>query len=197
EALAAFVRSLTARNTPYDRYVYQGELAALSDSARRGMALFFSPGLACGHCHVDIVPPERATPPRWSDLAHVATGAGRSVDRGLAEQTKNPADAYRFRVPPLRNVAVTAPYMHDGSLPTLEAVIRFYESGGRWGAGTEPERTAARHPLIAGFVVSDDERRDLIAFLEALTDNEALRNPAFANPFLADERTSSVRSLSQ
>ncbi|MDW8145716.1 MAG: cytochrome c peroxidase [Roseiflexaceae bacterium] len=183
EALAAFVRSLAARNTPYDRYVYHGERAALSESARRGMALFFSPGLACGHCHVDIAPPHRATPPRWSDLAYVATGVGQSADRGLAEYTENPADAYRFRVPPLRNVAVTAPYMHDGSLPTLEAVIRFYELGGRQGAGAEPERAAARHPLIAGFVLSDEERRDLIAFLEALTDTEALQNPAFADPF--------------
>ena len=197
EALAAFVRSLNARNTPYDRYVYAGERAALSASAKRGMALFFSPGLACGHCHVDIVPPERATPPRWSDLAYVATGAGRSADRGLAEQTGNPADAYRFRVPPLRNVAVTAPYMHDGSLATLESVIRFYESGGRWGAGGEPARAAARHPLIAGFVLSDNERRDLIAFLEALTDNEALRNPVFADPFESTGRTLSVRSISR
>ncbi|MGB9752263.1 cytochrome c peroxidase [Roseiflexus castenholzii] len=196
-ALAAFVRSLAARNTPYDRYVYAGDRAALSDSAQRGMALFFSPGLACGHCHVDVPSPERATPPRWSDLAYVATGAGYSADRGLAEQTGNPADAYRFRVPPLRNVAVTAPYMHDGSLPTLEAVIRFYESGGQWGAGVEPERAAARHPLIAGFALSDEERRDLIAFLEALTDDEALRNPAFADPFLSDARTPSVRSLSR
>ncbi len=197
EALGAFVRSLNARNTPYDRYVYLGDRAALSESAKRGMALFFSPGLACGHCHVDLSPPERATPPRWSDLAHVATGAGRSADRGLAEQTGNPADACRFRIPPLRNVAVTAPYMHDGSLSTLEDVIRFYESGGRWGAGVEPECAAARHPLIAGFVLSDSERRDLIAFLEALTDDEALQNPAFADPFGFDERPLSVRSIFQ
>ncbi len=197
EALAAFVRSLTARNTPYDRYVYRSESAALSDSAKRGMALFFSPGLACSRCHVDVAPPDRVAPPRWSDLAYVATGAGRSADRGLAEATGKPEDAYRFRVPPLRNVAVTAPYMHDGSLPTLEAVIRFYESGGRVGAGAEPERAAARHPLIVGFVLSDDERRDLIAFLEALTDEEALRNPAFADPFLSDGRTSLVRPVSR
>lgn len=197
DALAVFVRSLAARNTPYDRYVYYGEDAALSDSAKRGLALFFSPGLACGHCHVDIAPPERATPPRWSDLTYVATGAGRSPDRGLAEQTGNLEDAYRFRVPPLRNVAVTAPYMHDGSLPTLDAVLRFYESGGRQGGGAEPERIAARHPLIAGFVLSDDERRDLIAFLEALTDEESLRNPAFADPFPFDARTPAVRARSR
>jgi cytochrome c peroxidase len=183
EALAAFTRSLHGRNTPYDRYIYHGETTALTESARRGMALFFSPGLACGHCHVDLVPPDRTAPPRWSDLAYVATGAGRSADRGLAEHTGTATDAYRFRVPPLRNVAVTAPYMHDGSLPTLDAVIRFYESGGQLDAGSEPERRAARHPLVAGFVLSDDERRDLIAFLESLTDADALQSLAFADPF--------------
>ncbi|MGQ9547147.1 MAG: cytochrome c peroxidase [Roseiflexus sp.] len=183
EALAAFTRSLHGRSTPYDRYVYHRETTALTEQARRGMALFFSPGLACGHCHVDVVPPDHAVPPRWSDLAYVATGAGRSADRGLAEHTGVASDAYRFRVPPLRNVAATAPYMHDGSLPTLDAVIRFYESGGQFGAGSEPERRAARHPLVAGFALSDDERRDLIAFLESLTDFDALQSPAFANPF--------------
>lgn len=181
-ALAAFTRSLQGRNTPYDRYMYHGETTALTESARRGMALFFSPGLACGHCHVDLVPPGRTVPPRWSDLAYVATGAGRSADRGLAEHTGAATDVYRFRVPPLRNVAVTAPYMHDGSLPTLDAVIRFYESGGRLGVGSEPERRAARHPLVTGFALSDDERRDLIAFLESLTDRDALQSPAFADP---------------
>ncbi len=187
EALAAFAGSLSARDTPYDRAVYQGDDDAMTLEARRGMALFFSPGLACGRCHVDIVSPDRATPPRWSDLAYLATGAGRSADRGLAQITGDPSDAYRFRVPPLRNVAVTAPYMHDGSLPTLDAVVRFYESGGRAGAGAEPERLAARHPLVAGFVLSDDERRDLIAFLHALTDERALRAPEFADPFAAPE----------
>lgn len=180
-ALAAFVRSLEARNTAFDRFATQGDTAALDLAARRGMALFFAPGLACGHCHTDIVPPGRGAP-RWADLSYVATGVGTSPDRGLAEQTGNPADAYRFRVPPLRNVAVTAPYMHDGSLPTLDAVLRFYESGGRVGAGTEPERIAARHQLIAGFALSDADRRDLIAFLESLTDTSALHDPRFAAP---------------
>lgn len=184
-ALAAFTGSLHARNTSYDRYVYQDDHTALTIEAQRGMALFFSPGLACGHCHVDIVAPERATPPRWADLEYLATGAGRSADRGLAEVTGDPADAYRFRTPPLRNVAVTAPYMHDGSLATLEAVVRFYESGGRVGAGAETERLATRHPLIAGFMLSDAERRDLIVFLHALTDETALRAPEYADPFRA------------
>ncbi len=184
-AIAAFLRTLVAFDTPYDRFVYQGDNTALTPAAQRGMQLFFSPGLACGHCHVDLAPPDRAHPPRWADLEYLATGAGRSADRGLATHTGRPEDAYRFRVPPLRNVAMTAPYMHDGSLPTLEAVLRFYESGGHEGAGAEPERAAARHDLIAGFVLSDRDRNDLLAFLIALTDKEALTNERYGDPFAA------------
>lgn len=187
EALAAFLRTLVARNTPYDQFVYQGDTTALSPAAQRGMQLFFAPGPACGHCHVDLRPPEQAGPPRWADLGYLSNGVGRSPDRGLAAQTGNPEDAYRFRVPPLRNVAVTAPYMHDGSLPTLEAVLRFYASGGRRGAGQEPHRAAARHPLVAGFVLSDGDRQDLLAFLEALTDQDALTDPRFSDPFAGEE----------
>jgi cytochrome c peroxidase len=191
EALAAFTRSLEARKTAYDRYVYSGDVNALSPAAVRGMRLFFSAGLACGHCHTDVAPPEHRAPPRWADLAYLATGAGTSDDQGLAEVSGQPSDAYRFRVPPLRNVAVTAPYMHDGSLPTLGAVLRFYESGGRDGGGEEPERRAARHALIAGFVLGDAERADLLAFLDALTDTGALHDPRYADP--AGERTSAAR----
>lgn len=193
EALAAFTRSLNARETPYDRFLYARDQMAMTPSAQRGMALFFSAGLACGYCHVDLAPPERATAPAWGDLAYLSNGAGRSPDRGLAEQTGNPADAYRFRVPPLRNVAVTAPYMHDGSLATLDAVIRFYESGGRLGAGEEAERSAARHPLVAGFTLSDSERQDLIAFLESLTDQAALSAPQFSDPFSANRQATTTR----
>ncbi len=181
-AIAAFERTLVARNSPYDRFVYQGDQTALSPSAQHGMQLFFSAGLACGHCHVDLVPPERADPPRWNSLDFLATGAGYSPDRGLAEQTDQPGDAYRFRVPPLRNVAVTAPYMHDGSLPTLDSVIDFYASGGWHGTGSEPQRAAARHDLIAGFGLSDTDRQHLLAFLASLTDQDALSDPRFSDP---------------
>lgn len=179
EALAAFERALVARGSPYDRFA-AGDSAALSPAAQRGMRLFFSTGLACGHCHTDIAPPGQA--PRWADLAYVATGAGLSDDRGLAEATGRAEDAYRFRVPPLRNAAVTAPYMHDGSLATLDDVLGFYASGGLEGGGSEPERRAARHPLVAGFALGQAERADLLAFLGALTDEAALRDPRFADP---------------
>jgi cytochrome c peroxidase len=81
-----------------------------------------------------------------------------------------------FRTPSLRNVALTAPYMHDGSMATLEEVIRHYERGGR-------HRGPYTSPLLAGFRLSPQERRDLIAFLESLTDRSLPTDPRFADPF--------------
>ncbi len=182
-ALSAFTGSLSANNSPYDRFV-QGDSAALSLAAQRGQALFFSAGLACGHCHRDLLAVGRAGPPGYGEATYLSNGAGRSPDQGLAASSGDAADAYRFRVPPLRNVAVTAPYMHDGSLATLDAVIRFYETGGQQGSDNQPARATARHPLIAGFTLTDSERRDLISFLNALTDQEALTAIEYSDPFL-------------
>lgn len=162
-ALAAFTRSLVAGDSAYDRYVYHGDEAALSTEAQRGMRLFFSNELGCANCHTDIQPPDSSQPPRFDLLSFQDTGM---------------VDAGPFRVPPLRNVAVTAPYMHDGSLATLEDVIHFYEAGG--GAGrTRPQKNS----LVDGFALSDDERHSLIAFLQSLTDEGALHDPRYSDPF--------------
>ncbi len=83
----------------------------------------------------------------------------------------------RFKAPTLRNIDVTAPYMHDGSLATLDAVIRHYEAGGRGG-----EANPRRDRFIRGFILTDEERSDLIAFLESLTDPEFLADPRFGAP---------------
>ena len=162
-ALAAFTRSLLSGDSPYDRYVYRGDTTTLSTEAQRGMRLFFSNELGCANCHTDIQSPDSHQPPRFDLLSFQDTGM---------------ADAGPFRVPPLRNVAVTAPYMHDGSLATLEDVIHFYEAGG--GAGrTRPQKNS----LVDGFALSDDERRSLIAFLQSLTDEAALHDPRYSDPF--------------
>ncbi len=83
----------------------------------------------------------------------------------------------RFRAPTLRNVALTAPYMHDGSVPTLEAVIEHYAAGGR------ASRNPWKSPLLGGFEISADESRDLVSFLESLTDRAFLEDPRFENPW--------------
>jgi cytochrome c peroxidase len=95
-------------------------------------------------------------------------------------------DMGKFRAPTLRTVAVTAPYMHDGSIVTLEDVIRFYEAGGRE-TTSGPHRGDGRQnplksPLVSGFSLNDAERSDLLEFLGSLTDEGFLSNPDFARP---------------
>jgi cytochrome c peroxidase len=111
-----------------------------------------------------------------------------TLDTGLFEQTKNKADLGRFRAPTLRNIAVTAPYMHDGSIATLGDVVAHYASGGHIGpfAG-RPSSSSSRYAgadLIGGFEISPSETDDLIAFLQSLTDEAFLANPALGDPHI-------------
>jgi len=191
-ALACFERTLVSGDSPYDQLVFQGRMDALSDAAWRGMRLFFSERLACSRCHagfnfsgpVDYEglpgPPE---PLFHNTGLYDVDGKGSYpvVDTGLRETTGRRRDMGRFKAPTLRNVAVTAPYMHDGSLATLEEVIDHYARGGR--AGGE---SRWRSPLVGGFAIDDDGRRDLIAFLESLTDGAFLADPRHADPRRVD-----------
>ena len=93
-----------------------------------------------------------------------------TLDLGLFEQTHDKSDLGRFRAPTLRNIGVTAPYMHDGSIPTLAKVVEHYAAGAS--------------PLLKGFSISAAETEDLIAFLQSLTDEEFLANPAFGDPHI-------------
>ncbi len=106
---------------------------------------------------------------------------------GVYEITRDPADVGRFKAPTLRNVAVTAPYMHDGSVATLDEAIDHYAAGGRTitagayaGVGRENPN---KSPSIAGFTLTPDQRADLVAFLQSLTDEALLSDPRFANPW--------------
>jgi cytochrome c peroxidase len=158
KAIASFERTLLSGDSPYDRLVWRNDRAALSESARRGMALFFSNRLACSKCHAgftfsgpvsyDSSPPAEAT----------------FHDTGLGGP---------FRAPTLRNIAVTAPYMHDGRFATLEQVIDHYASPG---PGT-PDRS----PLVRGFAITGGERQDLVEFLKSLTDQAFLTDARFAD----------------
>ena len=108
-------------------------------------------------------------------------------NEGMYEMTGDPLDKGRFKPPSLRNIAVTAPYMHDGSIATLEEVLDHYARGGRLiesgpnaGDGrNNPNKSA----LLNGFEMTEQEKQDLIAFLRALTDDELLNNPAYSDPF--------------
>ena len=185
-AIAAFERTLISGHSAFDRWAYGGEEDALSPAARRGLALFHSSRSGCGECHGRFTFSGPIVYQGSRDAGSEARGLfyntglynldGRypADNPGLARHTLDRRDDGRFRVPTLRNVAVTAPYMHDGSLPTLDAVIRHYEKGG------------ARHPeqdeRVRPFQLSDQERLDLIAFLESLTDGDFLTDPRFGPP---------------
>lgn len=196
-ALASFQRTLISHRSPYDRYVYEGDRSALSDSAKRGAELFFSEKLECFHCHGGPNFTDSSTHDGLLDgvVTFHNTGLynldGRGAyppdNRGLAEITGDARDMGRFRSPTLRNIALTAPYFHDGSAATLEEVIAHYEAGGRtieegpWaGVGSE---SPLRSIFVRGFSLTDQEREDLLAFLHSLTDEEFISDPRFSDPF--------------
>jgi len=153
KAIAAFERTIVSGPSPYDRYV-AGERDALSPAARRGLALFNGKG-HCSPCH---------SGPTFSDQGFHNLGVGSDAaepDIGREAVTHDPADRGRFKTPGLRNVAETAPYLHDGSEPTLAAVIDLYDRGGVPNDNLDP--------LVMPLALTDQEKADLVAFLEALT----------------------------
>jgi cytochrome c peroxidase len=163
-ALASFVRALVSGNSRYDRY-RRGDTAALSAAEARGQALFNGEKAECFHCH-----------PGWNFTNNGFRNDGIAADDpdvGRALLTGQPSDRGKFKVPSLRNVAVTAPYMHDGALATLEAVIDAYDGGGRG----HPETDPAIRPLH----LTPDEKADLAAFLRALTDETFLQDRRFSD----------------
>jgi cytochrome c peroxidase len=171
----------------------------MSGAAQRGLALFMSERLECFHCHggfnfTDSVDHQGSVSPELAfhntGLYHVDGGYPEGA-QGLFEITDDPADRGRFRAPTLRNVAVTAPYMHDGSIETLGGVIDHYAMGGRTLAAGPNQGVGADNPLkskfVSGFILSPRERADLIAFLESLTDADFLSDPRYSDPFAAAE----------
>ncbi len=198
-ALASFNRTLISGSSPYDRYL-RGERDALSESALRGMELFFSEQLECHHCHtgfnmtlstVTANTTFEERPFFNTGLYNIdGRGAYPSDNTGVHEITNNPGDMGRFRPPTLRNIALTAPYMHDGSIATLEEVIRFYMDGGRVVDSGPYAGDGRANPyksgLVAGFTISEQDIADLVAYLESLTDESFITDPRFSDPFAAD-----------
>lgn len=180
-ALGAFQRSLMSFNSPYDQFKYGGNLEALSASALRGEQLFFDHKFECYHCHQGIMFSDnfQTEGSPWAETGFHNTGLYESYPAqvpGLIEITGKPEDAGRFRTPSLRNIAVTGPYMHDGSVADLRGVMDHYGRGGR-------EGHAMQDGMIIGFDANEQEINDIIAFLESLTDEEFLTNPAHADPW--------------
>ncbi|HTJ11013.1 MAG TPA: cytochrome c peroxidase [Dinghuibacter sp.] len=163
KALAQFERTLISCDAPYDRYL-QGAYVPTAQE-QRGLALFGSKG--CAHCHE--TPKTFANRFDNNGLDSLPADPGRAAVTGLA------ADRGRFKVPTLRNVALTAPYMHDGRFRTLEEVLDHYGDHLVKGAGLSAQ-LRDQPPLSA------QDRRDIIAFLDMLTDATFIHNPQYAAP---------------
>lgn len=154
KALASYQRSLLSGGSPFDRFKVLDEPKAFSAKSARGYALFRGKA-RCAFCHEE---------PLFTDGLFHNTGVGwQSTPRDLGryEESGRPEDLGRFKTPSLRNVALTAPYMHDGSIATLKEVIAFYSRGG----GTNPHLDPAVKPLG----LSAEERAELLSFLQTLT----------------------------
>lgn len=196
-AISAFVRTILGFDSRYDRYL-AGDASALDQAEVRGMDLFFSERLECFHCHggfnfTDSTTHESTRVDRVgfhnTGLYNLdGEGSYPADNTGLFDMTGMRRDMGRFRAPSLRNIAVTAPYMHDGSIATLEGVIAHYERGGRLieeGPQAGDGRLSPfKSEFVTGFELTDQERADLIAFLESLTDESLLADARFSDPFL-------------
>ena len=157
-AIAAFERTILSARSPYDRYHFGNEVNAITDSAKRGEALFFTDYVAgCYRCHGGF---------NFSDTSESQSLHNTAVVDG----------PQKFKAPPLRNIAVTAPYMHDGSIATLEEVLDHYAAGGRVPGNPNKDPRMIPIPLTA------QNRTDLLAFLGSLTDEDLLRDARFSNP---------------
>ncbi len=196
QALASFERTIISGRSPFDRYQY-GDTDAITESAKRGYALFNSETMGCFHCHLGFDLTDHVN---WAGKAFLDTpyhntglynidgkGAYPEPNTGVYHVTGKPQDMGRFKAPTLRNVAVTAPYMHDGSIATLDEVLDHYQAGGRTiksgpyaGNGN---LSPLKDPLVEPLTLTAQNRVDVIAFLDSLTDSEFLHDPAFANPW--------------
>lgn len=167
KAIASYERSLLSANSAFDRWHYGGEPDALGADAQDGFRLFTGKA-GCLVCHRI-----GARAALFTDHAFHNTGYSYQAppprtaafeDRGRQEVTHEPGDLHKFMTPTLRNVARTAPYMHDGSLPSLDEVVRYYNGGG----SGDPSQDTRIHPLG----LAEDEIRELVAFLEGLTGDD-------------------------
>ena len=155
QAIATFERTILAARAPFDRWI-AGDESAISESAKRGFVLFNGKA-ACADCHQG---------PSFTDFSFHDIGVAREDDIGRARLFPTSLKLqHAFKVPTLRDIARRAPYMHDGSLPTLEAVVEEYNTGGI----DRPSRSSLIHPLG----LTADEKQDLITFLNTLTGTPA------------------------
>lgn len=168
KALAQFMTMLTSSNSRYDKYIRQEPGGTLSPTEVAGYQLF---NQKCSTCHATDL---------FTDNSFRNNGLTinpKINDPGRYRLTESEQDRYKFKVPSLRNIEKTAPYMHDGRFYTLDAVLNHYNSGV---ANTQNLDPLLNNGGVLGIPLTDTEKSQLIAFLKTLTDNEFLTNPKFA-----------------
>ena len=163
QAIASFERTVISGNSPFDRYFYGDDKSALSPRARRGLEVFRNPKKGnCAACHTIGEKSALFTDNKFHNVGVGADSGGNYKDLGRYNVTHNEADSGAFKTPTLRNIAKTAPYMHDGSLKTLKDVVDFYVGGGNSNPHLDKE-------IHAVDFLTGQERTDLMVFLESLT----------------------------
>jgi cytochrome c peroxidase len=180
-ALEQFMHSIVSYQSKYDQYL-SGE-AELTDSEERGRVLFFAEynpffpdlsGADCAHCHSGN---------NFENDQYMNNGLDNDadmVDIGREAVTGSSTDRGKFKVPTLRNVEYTFPYMHDGRFATLEEVLDHYNEGLQASSTLEPELENTRE---AGLLLDATDKADIIAFLKTLTDASLMNNAAYGSPF--------------
>ncbi len=159
-AIACFERSFISFDTRFDRWYYQKDESAFTNSEKNGKAIFFSEKAACAKCH---------TLPLFTDGDFYNIGLYKTYeDAGRERVTYDKADNGKFKTPTLRNIELTAPYMHDGSIATLEEVIELYNKGG--------ENHPAKDFRVRSLELTQGQKEDLLAFLKTLTDWNFVQN---------------------
>jgi cytochrome c peroxidase len=207
KAIASFERTLISGSSAYDLYHSGRDVSAMSEAALRGEKLFFSERIGCSKCHNGFTfagearfQGHLAVEPKFYNIGLYNINGPFSYPKenpGLYQVTGRPEDIGKFRVPTLRNVTVTAPYMHDGSVLTLGGVLDMYITAGRtvfsgplFGEGPKnPNKSRMLRP----FLLTAQQYDDLIEFLRSLTDEEFLADPRFSDPWEREQSRSPSR----
>ncbi len=195
-AIEVFQRAIIGFDSPYDRFS-RGESGAMSASAVNGFNMFFSEDFECFHCHggINFTNSEDHSRKAFAEIDFAnnglynigGTGAYPTHNTGIKEVTGLASDMGRFKAPTLRNIELTAPYMHDGSIADLDGVLDHYARGGRLivsgpNAG-DGSLSPFKNSFVKGFTLTAQQRGDMIEFLRSLTDAKFIANNAYSNPW--------------
>jgi cytochrome c peroxidase len=170
KAISQFERTMVSFNSDFDKYFYGGESSVLTASELNGFDLFFGDA-ECIHCHAG---------PLLNDPTFRNNGLDATLtDLGLGAVSNQSSDNGKFKVTTLRNIEMSAPYMHDGRFATLEEVVEHYDSGVE---GNSPNLDPEMNHFVGGLNLTAIQKADLVAFLKTFTDNTYLNNPNFSDP---------------